>query len=146
MVYRDIADDPIFHDNELFAWWVRLRMLADGAYPEAGTFPRRIGDETIDRLVEAGHLIRVNSERFRDVAIDAERQAQSALGKAGAAARWGAHRPPTAGASGAHQIAMPTETETETETDVESGLRSVNAREPRRRRTEVRGFAGPLGR
>lgn len=122
MIFRDVQDASFFHDDIVFAWWVRLRLLADVAYPEAGTFPRRIPDDVIARLVEGGHLAQVNSERFRDVALDAERDAQAALGRAGAEARWhrGPNGGPMGGPKGAHQIAMQTDTETETETYVES--------------------------
>jgi hypothetical protein len=157
-IYRDIMEEPeIWDDDVLCVAWFRLRLTADRVWPDAASLPRSVSDATAVRLVELGKILLVGRDQYRCRGVDMDRSAKSAQARAAAETRWAGHAPALrpqsstdAPALRPHELSnaqvMPTDTETDTENHLNPSEVSVNAREPRRRRTPVRGFTGPMGR
>jgi hypothetical protein len=153
-IFRDVMDEPaVWDDDVVLANWLRLRLTADAAYPEAAEIPRRVSDELVDQLVGLGKIERVGRDRYRCRGVDFQRAQASAAARASAQARWGTHAPAlpplsdrSAPALRADSDRNATETETETET-VDLEVLDVGKRaRTDGRRTKVHGFTGPLGR
>ena len=73
----------VYDDDVLFAWYVRLLVIADGAFPMAATLPRRIDDETISALRDAELIELCGVDRYRIRGMAAERARRSDVGRAG---------------------------------------------------------------
>lgn len=87
--YR-MVEDAIWDDDELLAWWARLKVIADGMHPAPAPLPRRISDAAMARLVEAGHIKLVGTDSFYMRSVDEDRAARSAAARKAAEARWAA--------------------------------------------------------
>lgn len=86
-VFRAERDEVDLWDNDVtLAWWVRLRIMADAAWPAAADLPR-VPQKTLAALAAAGQVDVIGS-RFRCPAIDAERATRQQKGAEMAAARW----------------------------------------------------------
>lgn len=94
-VYYSIVDDPkfdgIYDDDHHLAAWLRLLLTHDGTFPAPAPVPASARRASFDALVKAGIVDPVHGGRYRIHGLDAERARQSARGKAGADARWGAN-------------------------------------------------------
>jgi hypothetical protein len=86
--YSLVRDAPLFDDDSLLAWWLRLKLAADGSYPAPANLPRRIGDDTVTRLAELGHIQLDGTDRYFMRTVDEDRGARSAAARKAAEARW----------------------------------------------------------
>jgi hypothetical protein len=91
-VYYRIIDDPkfadVYDDKVTLGWWLTLLLAADAMYPAPANLPRRLPKTVLDRLVGAGLVDLIGSDRFRLHGLNAERDKRTEAGKAGASARW----------------------------------------------------------
>ena len=153
-VYRGILRDPKFvevrSDRACLGTWLLLLLEADAFWPDPASLPRWAEQDHIDLLERVGLVIVEADDRYRIKGLDAERNAQRTKASHAAQSRWhsaehGASNAP----SDAPSIApvMPTRPDVDTDQTIDTSLNGpLDTREPRHRRTEVRGFAGPLGR
>jgi len=91
-VYWSVIDDPkfagVYDDNAAFAWWVRLLMIADQAYPASAHLPAGVSRQTLKTLTDCGLIDKQAGGRFRVHGLDAERRRRSDMARASADARW----------------------------------------------------------
>lgn len=91
-VYASVVDDPkfegIYSDPAAFGSWVKLLLLADGAWPAPAPLPRWISDEILERLVASGLIDLFKDDHFKVHGLDAERQGRSDHARKAARARW----------------------------------------------------------
>lgn len=157
-IYEDIVEErAIYDDDRTLATWLRLRIGADRAYPNAAMVPRSAPDDVLTTLEGLGKIQLLGGDLYRCRGVDMDRTRKSDAGRRAAEARWGIHAPalPTQSTrkapampngSARNAETMPTDTDTDTETLTNVLSESPIAREPRRRATPVRGFTGPLER
>jgi len=91
-VYWSIVDDPefegIFDDDAALALWLRLLLIADGAWPSSANLPRSAKARPLKALTDAG-LVRLRpSGRFTIRGMDAERGKRQQSARNAAALRW----------------------------------------------------------
>ena len=90
-VYLSIIDDDrfaaVYDDDHHLSTWLRLLMLADMLWPAPFDMPASARPASVAALKAAG-LIDAVGPRFRVHGLDAERERRSAVGRAGASARW----------------------------------------------------------
>lgn len=76
-VYWSIIDDErfanIYDDDRCLAWWLRLLLIADQAWPASGTLPAGIRRTPLGVLVGAG-VVEIRGNRFRIHGLDRERE------------------------------------------------------------------------
>lgn len=76
-VYWSVVDDPkfaaIYDDDHHLATWLRLLIVAEGAYPASANIPIGTKRASITALVEAGLLDIGTGPRYRIHGLDAER-------------------------------------------------------------------------
>jgi hypothetical protein len=152
-VYRDIREEhELWDDDRVLAWWLRLRVMADVAYPADAILPRSLPDDVLERLVALHKISRVNGDLYRFRGVDMDRTRKSDHGRAAAEARWRPDAPAYAPAlpeqstsiERAYAQPMPTDTETDTETGIESVEQSYSRAKPPKGRQRVTGFTGPF--
>jgi hypothetical protein len=80
----------LWDDDRRLAWWIRLRMAADQAFPAMPDLPR-VPDDVLAALVAAGE-VEVAGLRYRCPTIMAEREEKQASAVAAANRRWDKHR------------------------------------------------------
>jgi hypothetical protein len=97
-VYWEAIDDPKFRDvwddDGRLAWWLRLLVAADMAWPASANIPRRVKQPVLDSLVAAGLVDLENGDRYRIHGLDAERGGRARMAADAAAARWSSVVPP----------------------------------------------------
>lgn len=90
-VYYRIADDPrfehVFGNDAALAAWLRLLLIADGAWPATAHIPRSVKASALRVLVDAG-LIDVAGDRYRVHGMDAERAKRSEHASQASRTRW----------------------------------------------------------
>lgn len=108
----------IYADDRALAWWVRLLVLADAAWPIRPPLPRSIRKPVLAMLTTpvAGGETRpapviVQGDSYTVLGLDAERIRRSNAGRKGAAVRWESERNATGNAN-ASGNAMPRRDET----------------------------------
>jgi len=108
-VYHSIIGDDrfatIYGDDHHLAWWLRLLIGADQAYPAPAPIPRSTRLASLRALVDCGLVELVGVDHYRIHGLDAERKRRSAQGMAGALARWSGRN------ANATPVAMRTHTE-----------------------------------
>jgi len=90
--YRIVEDDrfaDVYPDDRALACWLRLLIIADGAFPAPGALPRGVNETALQRLVTAGLIDRVGRDHFRVHGLESERARRSESGRKAAAVRWG---------------------------------------------------------
>ncbi len=93
-VYFSIVDDPrfegVYDDDATLATWLRLLIVAEGTWPASPPIPRWVKARPFDRLVAAGLLETVKSDRYRIHGLDAERGRRKSQAQNAARTRWDA--------------------------------------------------------
>lgn len=117
-LYHKIQQEfpKVYADDALFAWWVRLLMWADAAWPLRLPVPASVPPKVLERLRREG-LIQVTPSGFTVLGLEAERRRRSDVGRSGAEARWGrrdadAKREQSGGNADSKAFAMPRRDET----------------------------------
>jgi hypothetical protein len=91
-VYYRIIDDPkfagVYDDDTRLALWLRLLLLADGAYPAPAPVPHAIRRPAFRHLVEVGLIDLEPGDRYRIHGMDAERGARSRRASDAAREKW----------------------------------------------------------
>jgi hypothetical protein len=97
-VYWEIVDDEkfttVFDDDHALAWWLRLLIAADQAFPTSAVLPAGVHRAALRKLVDT-RLVDVAGSRYRIHGLDSERARRARQGTVGAAARW--NQPPVPG-------------------------------------------------
>jgi hypothetical protein len=92
-IYHEAVDDERFRevwpDDGALALWVRLLVLADGAWPASVPIPRTAKPRPLSVLVEAGLVRILPGDLFRVNGLDAERGRRQSSARNAAAVRWG---------------------------------------------------------
>lgn len=84
-----IRDYPtIWDDDAALSSWLRLLVLADGAWPAPAELPRSIKEKSLTSLMEAGLVTLDGPHRFRIKGMDADRSARRNAARNAAAFRW----------------------------------------------------------
>lgn len=96
-VYHTVIDDPkfadVYGDDRTFAWWVRLLITADQAFPASAPLPRRLPDDVLAKLVEVDLIRPATNDHYTVAGMRKEREArQSHQSRAGQARANGAVR------------------------------------------------------
>jgi len=88
-VFASLATDhpEVWTEDTLLAWYVRLLLPADRAWPVALPWPRRIPDEVVARLVDLGALDAVREDHYRIHGMDRLMAAMDRRHRAGGVAR-----------------------------------------------------------
>lgn len=88
-VFVTFPDDhpAIWRDDRALAWWLRLLVLADRAYPASSTFPRAVPDDVVEALVAEGVIAQVGDDRYRVTGLARLRAAGEAFAVRGGKAR-----------------------------------------------------------
>jgi len=91
-VYWTIVDDPkfaaIYDDDATLALWLRLLLQADATWPAAAPLPRSARSRPLGKLVDAGLVDRVGTDRYRIHGLEAERGRRQSAASASASQRW----------------------------------------------------------
>lgn len=77
----------VWDDDRALAWWLRLLVAADAAWPGLAEYPRRLPVEVEGRLVEAGIIRPQGDSRYTVAGLTKLRQAGLALSVRGGRAR-----------------------------------------------------------
>lgn len=98
-VYYGIADDPrfgqVFESDAALATWLRLLIIADGAWPASAHLPASCKPRALRTLVEAG-LVELTGHRFRIHGMDAERSKRADHASRASRERWSSNPPSNA--------------------------------------------------
>lgn len=89
--YRIVEDErfqSVYPDDRALATWLRLLIVADGAYPAAASIPRSVNQKSVAKLVEAGLVELVGTDHFRIHGLESERSRRSEMGRRAASMRW----------------------------------------------------------
>lgn len=93
-VYYTVVEDErfatVYHDDHAFAWWVRLLLIADGAWPASPPVPRAIKAPILDVLVRCGLIDMRPGDCYRIHGLDAERERRAKRAQYASNARWNA--------------------------------------------------------
>ena len=91
-VYWTIVDDPkfaaIYDDDAALSLWLRLLLHADATWPAAAPLPRSARVRPLGKLVTAGLVDRVGTDRYRIHGLEAERGRRQSAASASASQRW----------------------------------------------------------
>ena len=91
-VYHQVKTDPkfetIYNNDHHLAWWLRLLVDADAAWPSYPSIPRRMRKASFDALVAVGLIDPMPGDCFRVHGLDAERNARAKQATHAAAMRW----------------------------------------------------------
>lgn len=97
-VYAAILTDEKFadviFDDQALAWWLRLLIAADTAFPTPVMLPRAVPDEVVRKLADRQIIDLLPNDLFTVHGLAAERELRAKRGRAGADARWGRNDPP----------------------------------------------------
>jgi len=95
-VYWTIVDDErfatIYSDDANLATWLRLLIIADGAWPASASLPVTVKARAVKALVDAGLVELAPHGRFRIHGMNSERNARSSAARNAAAVRWQSER------------------------------------------------------
>lgn len=85
-VYWRAVDDPrfehVWHDDHALAWWLRLLIAADQAWPASAALPHGVHKGALRLLTESG-LVEVTGYRYRIHGLDKERERRANAGRTG---------------------------------------------------------------
>lgn len=93
-VYWRFQDEfpDVYADDRALALWLRLLIMAEGSYPAASMLPRKMDDDALTVLVEAGLVSLLSGDRYRVRGLDAERERRAEHGRTGGLASANARR------------------------------------------------------
>lgn len=95
-LYWEVVDDDRFvgiYDNDHhFATYIRLLLIADGAWPASGHLPLGVRRASTEALSDCGLIELLPSGRFRVHGLDSERNARASSARIGAGVRWHGER------------------------------------------------------
>lgn len=104
----------VYSDDRALAWWVRLLMLADAAWPMRPPLPRSVRKPVLVTLTsphgDRPALVSCDGDTYTVLGLDAERTRRANAGRKGAAVRWESERNADGNAN-----AMPRRDETSTD-------------------------------
>jgi hypothetical protein len=91
-VYYSILSDErfekIYPNNDALATWLRLLLIADGAYPAPAHLPGTVKKSALNLLIEVGLVDLLPGGLYRIHGLQAERERRAQVGRTGANARW----------------------------------------------------------
>lgn len=84
-IYWRLSDEfpAIYDDDAALAAWVRLLVIAEGAWPGAAQMPRKIKRSALKTLVDCELISMLPGDRFRVRGLDAERNRRAEAARPG---------------------------------------------------------------
>jgi hypothetical protein len=90
-IYHTLLDDPkfasVYDDDARWAWYTRLLIAADSAYPAPAPLPRGLPDDVLHDFTELAILIVIRGSHYRVKALQSEREGRATGRAAGGRAR-----------------------------------------------------------
>ncbi len=90
-LYHTLLDDPkfatVYDDDRRWAWYTRLLIAADSAYPAPAPLPRGLPDDVLATFTELEVLVVLRGSHYRVKALQSEREGRKTGRAAGGHAR-----------------------------------------------------------